>query len=67
MYTTQRVKAQSEEPCFNDAWERYEHLRKQSTLTDSEKSWINDYETGAIFPGEWQSNYGQKRVQEGQE
>ena len=54
------ARSETDEPRFNDAWERYEFLLKKLEITDEEKSWINDYEKGAIFPGEWTSNYGTK-------
>jgi hypothetical protein len=47
---------------FNYAFERYEYLLKKYILDHLEKQFIEDYRSGKIAPGEWESIYGQKRL-----
>jgi putative transposase len=53
------------EPRFKYAWERYDHLLARGNLNDNEKDWIQTYETGEIFPGEWEGIYSEKRIGQG--
>ena len=49
------------EPRFEYPFERYEWLINQVGLTMDQKSWMDDYRIGRIFPGEWQMMYGPKK------
>jgi len=43
---------------FEYGWQRYEFLQGQPELTEEESTWVEDYESGRICPGEFKSVYG---------
>jgi hypothetical protein len=51
-----------EERRFDYSFERYEYLLKKEALTDPEKQFVEDYKTGVIAPGEYESIYGERRL-----
>jgi hypothetical protein len=65
-YSTQQeidaYKVKADDPPGERVWdacfERYDCLCKKETLIDSEKEWVQQYKTGKIAPGEYNTIYG---------
>jgi putative transposase len=53
-----KIDDQLREDVFDACFERYDCLCKKETLTDSEKEWVQQYKTGKIAPGEYNTIYG---------